>query len=146
MRSRSERDEFKAHVASGRVEALKTPGLVGLFLSLKDAHIKGHPVSEQVPDNSGQSVGHGGNGLGSAEFGAQAPVFVPQIAFIMVQGGGRHPQRVPKAILALPGCSAQHFAGAGVVVGAQAEPGTQMLCTLKGTEVITKLAHNGNAG
>ena len=119
---------------------------MGFFLSFKDAHIKGDPVSEQMPDNSGYSVGHGGNGLGSAEFGPQAPVFVSQVAFIMVQSGGGHPQCLSKPVLALPRCSAKDFAGAGVVIGTQAEPGAKMLWSLKGTEVITELAHNGNTG
>jgi hypothetical protein len=60
---------FRAHLACDRREAFEPPVLMGFFFGSKDAHIKRDPMSEHMPDNSGQFVGHGGDGLGSTEFG-----------------------------------------------------------------------------
>ena len=49
---------------------------------------------DQVPDDSGNLVGHGRNGLGSTQFATQASVFVAEIAFIMMQRTGCHAQRL----------------------------------------------------
>src|ERR1700745_1216881 len=108
--SGSEGCELKAHLACGRSEAFEALVLVGFFLGGKDAQIERDPMSEQMPDNSGQFVGHGGNGFGSTEFGAQAPVSVSQIAFFMMQSGGSYAQGLPKPVLAATGRAAQHFA------------------------------------
>ena len=65
-------------------EVFQTPLLMSLFLGREDADIEWNPVSEQMPDDPGQLVCHGGNSLGGSEFGAQAPVLVSQNAFVVM--------------------------------------------------------------
>src|SRR6516165_2761910 len=94
--SGSEGREFKTHLACGRREAFEAPALMGLFFGSKNAQIETDLMSEQMPDNSGQFVGHGGNGFGGTEFCAQAPVTVSQIAFFMMQSRSSDAQCLSK--------------------------------------------------
>jgi hypothetical protein len=45
--------EFIAHLASVGVQAVEASCLVSLFQGSEDTDIKGDPMSEQVPDDSG---------------------------------------------------------------------------------------------
>ena len=65
-RSRGDRDDLITHLASGGLQTFETPPLTGLFESGEDAHIKSDPMSDEVPDDAGDLVGHGRNGFGCA--------------------------------------------------------------------------------
>ena len=142
----SDRSELIAQLAGGRIEAVEAALLMGLFQSSKDTHIKSDLVSDQVPDDSGNLMGHGRNGLGSTQFGAQASVLVAQIAFIMMQRTGGHAQGLANPILAAAGTAVEHFAGAGFVIRTQTQPGTKMLGGLKSTQVVAELGQESNTG
>jgi len=64
----------------------------------------------------------------------------------MVQGRGSHAQCLSNSILAATGRSAQHFARAGFIIRTQAEPGTKVVSSFEGTQIIAEFSHQGNAG
>ena len=84
--------------------------------------------------------------LGSTQFSAQAPVFVSQVALIMVQARGRHAQCLSNSILAATGRSAQDFARAGFIIRTPTEPGTKVVCSLESSQIIAQFGHQGNTG
>src|SRR5258708_35523499 len=63
-----------------------------------------------------------------------------------MQSRGRHAQGLANPILAATGRSAEHFASAGVIMRTQGEPGTIVVSSLEGAQIIAQLGHQGNTG
>ena len=118
------------------MQAVEASLLIGLFQSGKDTHIKRHLVGNQVPNNSRYLVGHGRDGFGCTQFGPQASIFISQVAFIIMQRTGCHPQGLSNPILTATRTAVKQLARAGFIIRTQAQPGAKVLCSFKGTQVI----------
>ena len=82
-------------------------------------------VPEHAVDESGQHVGHGGDGFGCAETCSQAAELGSQVSLAAPQSGGGHAQGGGGTVLDMSGAPAEHLAPGNLVVRTQAQEGSK---------------------
>ncbi len=121
------RHEVEAQPAGFTVQA-PDGSLAGLLLVevLAGVDVLGL-VLEHGVDDACEFVGGGGDGLGFAEAGAHAAVVGAEGALAVDEALGSHAEGSGGAVLGFLGFGSDDFAAGFVVVGAEAEPGGEVL-------------------
>src|SRR5262245_63176045 len=101
------------------------PFLEEILLLSEHAFVVGLSRGEQVKNDASEFVGSGNICLGGAESGAHTAIVLAQKALAAMERLSRHAERGRGTVVYLAGPCQQNLSSADIVVGTQAQPGSQ---------------------
>ena len=122
--------------------------LLKFFLGLgPDGGIVRGAILDEMPDDAGEFVGHGSDGLWGAEAGFPAAETIPEIIFAVPETLGGQAQGQCRPAFDVASFDGNDFAAGDAVVGTEAQPGAKAFAGGKaGDEIGTQFGEEDQGG